>query len=955
MAAEVSMPAPVCLIENTAEGELVLKQEAIEILNKITQPVVVVAIVGRYRTGKSYLINKLAGKNKGFSLGSSIQTHTKGIWMWCLPHPQKSKHTLVLLDTEGLGDVEKGNANNDTSIFSMAILLSSVFVYNSIGTIDQRTLDQLHYVTELSNHINVKSPVHKDHNAKVSDTADFMSFFPTFIWTVRDFSLELELKGKPITADDYLENALQLLKGNDSDTSKLNLPRECIRLYFPERKCFVFDRPTSTKNLKRLEELHENDLEEDFVTPTREFCQYIFQKCGTKTIEGGHSVTGKRLANLAVAYVDAIRSGTVPCIESAMAALAQTENTAAVQEALAHYERQMREQIKFPTATVKVFLDLHAECEKEAIKIFMERSFKDEDQEFQKHLGEMLKDRCEKMCTVNEQRSTDMCRDLLQKLSSTMQKNQLGGVYSKSGGYLLFVEDQKRLTEQYRQTPGKGIKAEEVLQEYIQKQESVAMSILKVNQTLSQKEKEIAEEQGKVKAAEWELKLKEEMQAAAQPKSHEEHVKQLTRKMEEDRLKMMQDNEREISQKLKAEEVLQEYFQKQESVAMSILKLDHTLLQKEKEIAEERGKVKAAEQERKLKEVMQAAAQQKLEGQPKSHEEHVKQLTQKMEEDRLKMMQDNEREISQKLKAEDVLQEYIQKQESVAMSILKVNQTLLQKEKEIAEKQAKLQAAEQERKLKEVMQAAAQQMLEAQQKSQEEHVKQLTQKMEEDRLKMMQENERVISQKLKEMVKDRCEKFCAENEQRSTDICRNLLQKLSSTMQENLSGGVYSKPGGYLLFVEDQKRVTEQYRQTPGKGIKADEVLQEYFQKQESVAVSILKLDHILSQKKEIAEEQEKLQAAEREMKLKEVMQAAAQQKLEAQQKSIEEHVKQLTQVMEKDRLKMMQDNEREISQKLKEQALLIQEEADKQQQQMQEEIKLLQKKVEESNSCVII
>jgi hypothetical protein len=27
--------------------------------------------------------------------------------MWCVPHPRKPGHTLVLLDTEGLGDVEK--------------------------------------------------------------------------------------------------------------------------------------------------------------------------------------------------------------------------------------------------------------------------------------------------------------------------------------------------------------------------------------------------------------------------------------------------------------------------------------------------------------------------------------------------------------------------------------------------------------------------------------------------------------------------------------------------------------------------------------------------------------------------------------------------------------------------------------------------------------------------------
>lgn len=48
----------------------------------------------------------------GFSLGSTVQSHTKGIWMWCVPHPKKAGQTLVLLDTEGLEDVEKVKNKN---------------------------------------------------------------------------------------------------------------------------------------------------------------------------------------------------------------------------------------------------------------------------------------------------------------------------------------------------------------------------------------------------------------------------------------------------------------------------------------------------------------------------------------------------------------------------------------------------------------------------------------------------------------------------------------------------------------------------------------------------------------------------------------------------------------------------------------------------------------------------
>ncbi|KAI4590778.1 hypothetical protein MJG53_001827 [Ovis ammon polii x Ovis aries] len=62
-------------------------------------------------------MNKLAGKKKGFSLGSTLQSHTKGIWMWCVLHPEKPDRTLVLLDTEGLGDVEKAKLDKKQDDF----------------------------------------------------------------------------------------------------------------------------------------------------------------------------------------------------------------------------------------------------------------------------------------------------------------------------------------------------------------------------------------------------------------------------------------------------------------------------------------------------------------------------------------------------------------------------------------------------------------------------------------------------------------------------------------------------------------------------------------------------------------------------------------------------------------------------------------------------------------------
>ncbi len=46
-----------------------LKTETISLF----RPVTIVSVVGVYRTGKSYLLNRLMGKTKGFPLGATLQ------------------------------------------------------------------------------------------------------------------------------------------------------------------------------------------------------------------------------------------------------------------------------------------------------------------------------------------------------------------------------------------------------------------------------------------------------------------------------------------------------------------------------------------------------------------------------------------------------------------------------------------------------------------------------------------------------------------------------------------------------------------------------------------------------------------------------------------------------------------------------------------------------------------
>ncbi|KAM6217093.1 LOW QUALITY PROTEIN: guanylate-binding protein 7-like [Rhynchocyon petersi] len=700
MASRPIMKAPICLVENQNE-QLRLNPEALNILNQISQPVVVVAIVGLYRTGKSYLMNCLAGQKPGFCLGSMVRAQTKGIWMLCVPHPLKPDHTLVLLDTQCLGDVEKGDPKNDSWIFALAVLLSSTFVYNSMCTINHQAMEQLHYVTELTELIRMKSSRHEEED----DSTEFVSFFPDFVWTVRDFIFKLKLDGRSITKDEYLENALKLIPEKNSTIKNANLSRECIRRFFPKWKCFVFDRPTSDKHLlHHIEKVPEEQLEATFQKQVKTFCSYIFVHTKTKTLNPGITARGNSLAVLVESYVNAIESGAVLCLENTVTTLARRENLVAVQKAADHYNALMAQRLRLPTDTLQEFLDVHAACEKEAIAVFLEYSFKDENQEFHRQLMITMEKEKENFVKQNEEASDKYCHAELKKLSETLMRSISRGIFSGPGGYSLYLEAKENLEQAYSQVPRKGVKANEVLQKFLKSQVAVEESILQSDNAFTEEEKAITVEQAKVEAAEKEnelLKQKEKEQQQnreADEKSFKEHIAQLEAKMMKEREMFLKEQEIILQHELKmqkqlleegfkkksekyeraikrrrqemeensgvvecvdaaANEVLQKFLKSQVAVEESILQSDNAFTEEEKAITVEQAKVEAAEKENELLKQKEKEQQQNMEADQKSFKEHITQLEAKWRKDREKFLKEKERILQHELKMQKQLLE----------------------------------------------------------------------------------------------------------------------------------------------------------------------------------------------------------------------------------------------------------------------------------------------------------
>jgi len=60
-------------------------------LKSIPGPIGVVSVAGLYRTGKSYLLNRMIlDRPNGFGVGPTVNPCTKGLWCWGKPIKGKS-------------------------------------------------------------------------------------------------------------------------------------------------------------------------------------------------------------------------------------------------------------------------------------------------------------------------------------------------------------------------------------------------------------------------------------------------------------------------------------------------------------------------------------------------------------------------------------------------------------------------------------------------------------------------------------------------------------------------------------------------------------------------------------------------------------------------------------------------------------------------------------------------
>ena len=211
-------------ISYSREAGFQIEQEALDFISALpaNNNYAVITIVGKSKTGKSFLLNQLLNNNSIFPTSSHLSNCSKGIRI-STKLINANGISVLVLDTEGFGSLE-GTDDRDSKLFMLSLLLSSTLIYNSVGTIDEQTLNSLSMIIE------VVKMFEKD--------MENMNSMPSLFWILRDFTLKMEDRnGFQITPKEYLETSLEEQKGGSQTIYHKNRIRRIIKTLFTDRMC----------------------------------------------------------------------------------------------------------------------------------------------------------------------------------------------------------------------------------------------------------------------------------------------------------------------------------------------------------------------------------------------------------------------------------------------------------------------------------------------------------------------------------------------------------------------------------------------------------------------------------------------------------------------------------------------------------------------------------------------
>ncbi|KAM1475074.1 hypothetical protein ACFX2I_031015 [Malus domestica] len=394
--------------------KLRLSREGLEAIERITNPIAAVAVIGPYRSGKSFLLNQLLSLScyEGFGVGHMRDTKTKGIWVWGTPIEldiDGVKTSVFYLDTEGFESVGKSNVYDDR-IFALATVMSSVLVYNLPETIREADIARLSFAVELGEEFYGRSAVCSILVVIGQDVA----FEPAkLLWLIqRDF-----LQGKSV--QEMVNEALLRVPNSDGNKNidMVNQIRDSLAIMGDNSTAFSLPQPHLERT--KLCDMKDGELDPMYVKKKEQLKQLVSSIIRPKIVQG-KTLSGKEFVSFLEQILEALNKGEIPSTGS----LVEVFNKGILERCLKLYHERM-EKLSLPLVEQSV-QEYHERSMEEVMKLF-------EDQHFGRHHAkksvEQLQEEVDKVfknvVMANKYQSSKLCEALYTRCEDKMDQLQV--------------------------------------------------------------------------------------------------------------------------------------------------------------------------------------------------------------------------------------------------------------------------------------------------------------------------------------------------------------------------------------------------------------------------------------------------------------------------------------------------------------------------------------------------
>uniref|UniRef100_A0A0E0HXF7 GB1/RHD3-type G domain-containing protein n=1 Tax=Oryza nivara TaxID=4536 RepID=A0A0E0HXF7_ORYNI len=313
--------------------KLRLAKEGLEAIKRIETPIAAVAVIGPYRSGKSFLLNQL------LSL-----TCNKGIWVWGTPielDVNGSKVSVLYLDTEGFESIGKSNVYDDR-IFALATVLSSILIYNLPETIREADISRLSFAVEIAE--------------------EFYGRGKMLLLSQQNYCG----LSRGISSKENLSSKWLMKLSNGCLTTMVNRIRDSLAFMGDNSTAFSLPQPHLQRT--KLCDMDDQELDPLYIERRDELKQIVTSMIKPKLLQG-RTLNGKEFVSFLRQILEALNKGEIPSTGS----LVEVFNKAILERCLKLYNERM-ERVGLPVSVDKLQL-IHNLAEDEARKLFDKQHF----------------------------------------------------------------------------------------------------------------------------------------------------------------------------------------------------------------------------------------------------------------------------------------------------------------------------------------------------------------------------------------------------------------------------------------------------------------------------------------------------------------------------------------------------------------------------------------------------